>query len=367
MRQFLLLCASMLLLAPLHGQTWAEPESYTCSPVVKVHIPAWEENGSGLLIGWQGQTAYILTAAHVVADPDEEDMPLPEEETLHVKVQEYNSEGTRGSEGKLPATVRYFDPKLDLAVLSIDWSALPPGQSGAAMQPPVTAHGFLAVSECIKGEMATLRGFSGGSQTQQDHIELMIQGAIYYGDEKAFRMEAENVEGGHSGAPVFNSLGEWIGLMAKRNGTGTACKVIKAETILTILQTEGLPANGLRPPTLSGKWQLAGMVERGSGTLLAFPPTLDALSIDAYGQLSGLSTGTACINNGKVSFTGLPDNALMLLPIRPPGASSNLHRAVLEEIRSYSLQKQYHPLFPDQLSTLKLLCDQYEIWLHPVP
>ena len=369
MRALLILLPALLLHSYALAQfTYGEPEKYHSSAIVKVHVPAWEENGSGLLIGQEGSTAFVVTAAHVVADPDEDDSPLPPDVLVNVKVQEYNSEGREvGSEGTVTASVRYFDSRLDLAILAIDWSALPQSKNDAAMLPAATPLGLLSVEECIKGEMATLRGFSGGSQSRRDQIELMVQGAIYYGDEAAFRMEAENVEGGHSGAPVFNSLGEWIGLMVKRNGTGTACKVLKAATVLGVLQKEGISPNWLRQSVFHRSWQIAGMVERGNSDLRVFPPTLGPLHIDAFGRLSGLSEGIICINNATISFNGLPNNALMLLPAHTPGASSNLHRAVLEENRQYRLEKLYHPLFPDQLSSIKLICDQYELWLHPMP
>lgn len=346
---------------------WGTADGYATSPVVKVHVPELEENGTGLLIGEEGGQVYLITAAHVVSSPDDEDEPLDADILVNVKVQEYDLEGVnKGAEGLIAARIAYFDPKLDLAVLRIDWSALPASQTGKPMQPVLSPMGFLTMAACTKGEMARLDGFSGGSQGSYDKIELMIQGLEYYGDARAFRMEAVNIEGGHSGAPVFNSTGEWLGLMLKRNGTGTACKVLKAATILAQLSEAKLPVNWLTKPMLTGSWTVIGIVEKGDNpTLISFPPTEPALVIDAHGKLSGLTSGSLCISNARLSFNQLPNGAHMMLPIYEGTSSHNLHRAVFEEGRSYALRQQMNPLQPTQLSQLKLICDQYEVWLYP--
>jgi len=355
----------LVMIGQISWAQWEQAEIYKTSAIVKVHVPNFETNGSGLLIGQTGNTCYVLTAAHVVADPDEPKIALDPTEKITVKIQEYDADGiTLGSQGLVIAKIHFFDPKLDLAVLAFNWSDLPKSKTGRTMTAIKTNIGFTKISECNVNEMAKLKAFSGGSQSSFDQIELMIQGIKYYGDEKAFRMEAESVEGGHSGGAVFNSNNDWIGVMIKKNGEGTACKVLNLTTILTVLNSNNIAVNWLIPPVLATRWVPVGIV--GSDKQLkAFPPSSPILIIKNDGSLAGLTSGSICIKNKEIRFVNIPNGAVMLEPIHNGTDSFNPHLAVIEESKVYKMQSSENPVQQGTLTQLKLICDKYEFWLTP--
>ena len=334
---------------------------WTIDPIVKIHVPSLEENGSGLLIGWQDGMGYVLTAAHVVADPDEDDIALSKEIAVNAHIREILNGGA-AAEKPTPVSVEVvlFNDKLDLAVVRFSTTSYALKHASA---PEMVNTDFEDLRECNINDMAKLRGYSGGAKEAYDEIGLMIQGTRYYDDERAFRMEAEAIDPGHSGSAVFSSTGNLIGVMLQKNGTGTAAKVRKLSLVTKTLTDGGIPQNLLERSPFIGTWQLTYYWETG-GQPEYFPPTGEnKFVIAADGSMSGAMTGHVCVKRKHMTFNNMgPSKGLMREFMR---GGYGMPIMVIEEGHNYEMEYTSYkdPLFGAESRKIVIISETAKVEL----
>ena len=297
---------SLLFLCLLSNSGHAQRTLYTAS-ITKVLVPSIDHNGTGLLISKQDAKGYVVTAAHVVSHPEDEKEALDKAIPIQLQIRSQYDDGAFGETLTATATLELFNAKLDLALLSFDWSNL----GNTAVEPKEVLAGFDDVVACQVKEMTTLKGYAGGTRKEWSEVELMLQGTKYYDSDLAFRIEAEGVERGYSGSPVFNTQGEWMGLMLSINGSRTATKVLKLKAILAELKAFGHTPSLVKLSKFCGVWRISSYTSGNS--VHYFTPDVDTnLTIHTDGSISGVTTGSLCTNRNQINFSGIPDNALRL-------------------------------------------------------
>lgn len=362
-----------LLPALLFVVTFLSAQNDTISSIVKINIPDIEKNGSGLIIGHDSQKIYILTAAHVLANPDDDKEPL--NETLKINALLFlNSANNDKKLGRFECSTELFDAKLDLGVISIFKGTLFKDHPYLTAVLERTNHAFTQFSSNSIGSQITLKAFPGGSERSFSSTPLYITASHDYDDNSAFATDATRVTGGHSGGAIFNGNNEFMGMIIHIKGDQKSCKALKLNTILYRLQNSTIPTNLLKTGILVERWLPVGLAYPGEA-LKAFPPTSPLLQISSDGRLSGLCSGNIsiekndCFKRPIIKISGIPNGGVVLEPIHDGVSAYNLPLTVLDNSKEYQLKLTYAPSFSQnqtkQLLYLKLVTDTHEVWLTP--
>jgi tetratricopeptide (TPR) repeat protein len=174
--------------------------------------------GSGVLIAKQGQTYFVLTAAHVVATPDEYDVVTPDGQKYKVNYAQVK---------KLPG--------VDLAVV----------QFTSARNYQVAKLGNS--SQLQRGMPAFVAGWPAGGNTITNPTLLFQQGMVSANSQITQAdgyglIYTNNTLPGMSGGPVLNSQGEVIGIHGKGE-TERQQATRNSEVVVKVGYNLGVPIN----------------------------------------------------------------------------------------------------------------------------
>jgi tetratricopeptide (TPR) repeat protein len=218
------------------AQALSTPQVATIAEQISVRIDG-QNPGSGVLLAKQGQTYFVLTAAHVVATEDEYEVVTPDDQRYPL---------VYGQVKKLPGA--------DLAVVQFNSAkSYPLAKLGDSSQVKRGTAAFVAGWPAIgtaitKPTLLFQQGIvSASSQVQQQDG----YGLIY----------TNNTLPGMSGGPVLNPLGEVIGIHG-RGETAREEKTALPDVVVKVGYNLGIPINtflalapkaglslGLRPTT----------------------------------------------------------------------------------------------------------------------
>jgi len=192
--------------------------------LVKVVHGAEEGSGSGFLLKKEQGVGYVVTNAHVVADPRQTSEPVA------TGLQCVFHSGSK-REQSTAATVVGLDEQHDLAILRVEMDVLPE---------PVGLDAKVAVAETLP---VLIIGFPFGDvlRTSERHPAVTISRASISGirrddDDRVTVIQIEGgINPGNSGGPVVDSQGRLIGIaVAKVVGTqiGLAIPAVKLSEML---------------------------------------------------------------------------------------------------------------------------------------
>lgn len=208
--------------------------------------------GSGILLGYQGKTLYVLTALHVVYDED------AGENARLVEVGFYPGKGIP----KTPAKILFTDPVLDLALLRVELSidltvfkdVLCLGE-GAHLDPrePV-----IIIGNTFQKPWAV---------TERNEIRERALVDVDGNPMGLFSITANDVFPGNSGGPVLDSEYRLVGMVTQIGG-GLEAHAIKIQVLRNKLKEWGnFPESFLQvcPDTEHMRFIPGGTYQQGSG------------------------------------------------------------------------------------------------------
>ena len=270
------------------------------NPTVKILLPDYEINGTGLIVGTNDKDVFIVTAAHTLSDRDKHNLPFSKKELIEVKVFVDRSDNLFNEFTISKGELLHFNHKFDIAVLKISIKNLPQTPEGDAIDFSSVPIGLFGQSNCASGGLCVLNGFSGGSRQNQDQVELAILSDPV---PDHIQLEAEGVEGGHSGGPVFNHQKEWIGIMLQINAGGQSTKVISTEKVYQLLTAWNVPTNQIKNSEMVGTWQVIMQMNERKNAVYFPPCDKNSFTILQDGTVKGLVNGTVCIQNNTLRFS----------------------------------------------------------------
>lgn len=181
-------------------------------------------SGSGILLGYQGKTVYVLTATHVVYDDN------TGENARLVEVSFYPGKGIP----KATAKVLFTDPVLDMALLRIELSVAMPvfrevlclGEA-AYLDP---RESVVVIGHTFQTPWAT---------TERNEIRERTLADEEGNPTGMFSITANDVFPGNSGGPVFDGDYRLVGMITQIGG-GLEAQAIKIQTLRTKLKGWGI-------------------------------------------------------------------------------------------------------------------------------
>ncbi len=347
----------LLLLAPC--MVYGQPNQTDLDNVIKILLPQANENGTGFFIGMDDKQAYVATALHVVK---------PEETGTSPEIILIASEKVPASTATLPLEVpgvlKFQDPKSDLAVISVDLEKLRlESSSGKPVRINPLSTGRDELGNCDLGQEARVIGYGGGSVSHADKVPVNIKAFHYYDNPRFFRTSGQDLEGGHSGAPVFGGSAEspeLLGMVLQLNDLATSAKILKTRRLKDALT--GIPVNLLKHGQCVGNWTPTMYVFLADmSTKPIFPNSVKDLQLLPDNSCKGMTQGTYCFSNEQIVFYGIGEYGVMLeLPL--PGGGLGPREEILGNEKPYAVEFTYNPLNPSQIMYMKLRERVYEIW-----
>jgi len=192
---------------------------------LRIHraIQSTEETAAGLFVGKDRQNAYFITACHAVIQKDKDDNAVG---AHSVQLRFHNSPQDISA-----LVFDHYDEGLDLAVVQIPLLSLPPGlpsivRNDAALGVPVHVIGHPSA-----GDWSVASGTVQNMNTPA-------------GDIHHFTMSRDNsLAEGHSGGPVFDAHGEFLGM---HTASGPTYGIeAKSTEIVNQLAAWNVPTNNL--------------------------------------------------------------------------------------------------------------------------
>lgn len=208
---------ALLAVAPLAPQSF---DWTSLNPaIVKVTAGPGKYTGTGIVVGGDEKTTYILTAAHVVNDILAD--------ASRILVQFPGSKPIEGSPGQRV----YRPPTSDLAIVNI----------GA--RPPRKVSLTLGSTWRLKiGQPVTAIGHPG----ENDWLPAINNEVLSLGfvsDKRLFGFKVSGTEEGNSGGPVFSRDGELVGIVYRIAPAQTIA--VKIEEVIRTLEAWHVPTNNL--------------------------------------------------------------------------------------------------------------------------
>lgn len=191
--------------------------------VVKLRIhralQSTEETAAGLFVGADRQNAYFITACHAVIQDDVR---------VHSVLLRFH-----GSPQDFGATVfDRYDPSLDLAVVTVPVADLPAGMHEMVRRDATLGLRIHVIGHPVAGDWSVVSGTVQNLNTPA-------------GDIHHFTTSRDNsLAEGHSGGPVFDELGSFVGM---HTASGPTYGIeAKSGEIMNQLAAWQIPANNLR-------------------------------------------------------------------------------------------------------------------------
>lgn len=176
------------------------------------------EIGAGFVVGVKGNSAYILTAYHVVKGTDRISV------TFYRKRNQSFSGSLRQS---------WVDEKLDLSIVQVDGF-----ENGLIPDRKLYPINGLPSD----GEQVMVIGHPGDLDWQPDYQKLSR--AEYLDDRRKFLYSSPSLQRGNSGAPIFDDGGSLIGMATERGPSGNQVAVAFG-AIMAFLQENKIPDSAL--------------------------------------------------------------------------------------------------------------------------
>jgi hypothetical protein len=214
----------ILVAASLRGTAFAQSANLEvqAKAVVKLRIhralQSTEETAAGVFVGKDRQTAYFITACHAVIQDDVRVRSVMLR--FHDSPHDFNA-----------AVFDHYDPILDLAVVTIPVVDLPTDMREMVRRDAVLGMPIHVIGHPIAGDWSVAAG------TVQNLNTAM-------GDIHHFTTSRDvSLAEGHSGGPVFDQLGDFVG-MHTASGPTYGIEAKSAE-ILTQLNAWHVPTNNV--------------------------------------------------------------------------------------------------------------------------
>ncbi len=232
------IAAVVLSLLCLHGTAHGQMESADAQMqlVVKLRIhralQSTEETAAGVFVGKDRQSAYFITACHAVIQDDARVRSV--QLRFHDSPHDYN------------ATVfEHYDPVLDLAIVLVPVGDLPSGMRELVRRDPTLGMPVHVIGHPAAGDWSMASGTVQNLNTPTGDIHHFITS------------RDNSLAEGHSGGPVFDALGSFLGMHTASGPTyGIEAKSgeilnqlaawhVPSNNITTVQETHAVPGGDL--------------------------------------------------------------------------------------------------------------------------
>ncbi len=228
-----IICLLLICLAiSSHAQKFV---SYSRDNIVKVKGSNPGTQGTGTVIGAEGDFVFILTSAHVAYPGNGEPAIV-----VSVKSNRYDAKKNNSPEFSVINAIPVVkDEKLDLAVIKIHKAFLPDTYIKSADM------GFSSIplSKDTTGFSKKTFSFTGFHTDEEtyDTKDISFAAHNFAGNAGFFELKGEGDRGGYAGSVVYTG-GKAVAILLT-DGEDTKVKAIKPDALIAFLRKNNIPAN----------------------------------------------------------------------------------------------------------------------------